>query len=166
MKTRRSGILTGTAGVYFVASRLAAKGFHAAPTFGNAPNVDILVGLPDGASTASMQVKTTWSALRYRGKKGSKQPHHYEWEVGERSAKLNQPGLFFAFVDLKGAGNELPDVFIVPSEVIFKAFDKPYFTSGVKRRWRWHPEFEFVEQYKNKWDILEIYLKGHGDKDD
>ncbi|MFC1990576.1 hypothetical protein ACFLU9_00285 [Chloroflexota bacterium] len=111
-------------------------------------------------------MKTTWSALRYRGKKGSKQPHHYEWEVGERPAKLNQPGLFFAFVDLKSAGNELPDVFIVPSEVIFKEFDKPYFTSGVKRRWRWHPKFEFVEQYKNEWDILEIYLKGHGGKDD
>ena len=157
-KSKRSGILVGTAGVYFVVSRLAAKGFHAAPTFGNAPNVDILVGLPDGASTASIQVKTTWSALRYRGRKGSKYPDHYEWEVGERSAKLNQPGLFFAFVNLKGAGNELPDVFIVPSEVIFKAFDKPYFTSGVKRRWRWHPKFDFAEQYKNKWDILSNYL--------
>ena len=158
-KTGRSGILVGTAGVYFVASRLAAKGFHAAPTFGNAPNVDRLVGLPDGASTASIQVKTTWNALRYKGKKGNKQPDHYEWEVGERSANLNQPGLFFAFVDLKRAGTELPDVFIVPSDVISKAFDRPYFTSGVKRRWRWHPKAESVEQFKNDWNLLEDYLK-------
>lgn len=159
MKTRRSGILTGTAGVYFVASQLAAKGFHAAPTFGNAPHVDILVGLPDGAATLSIQVKTTWRALRKRGRGENKQPHHYEWDVGEKSAKLNQPDLFFTFVDLKGAGTEMPDVFIVPSDVISKAFDRPYFTSGVKRRWRWHPKVESVEQYKNKWDILENRLK-------
>ena len=158
MKIRRSGILTGTAGVYFVASQLAAKGFHAAPTFGNAPHVDILVGLPDGAATLSIQVKTTWRALRKRGRGENKQPHHYEWDVGEKSAKLNQPDLFFTFVDLKGAGTEMPDVFIVPSDVISKAFDRPYFTSGVKRRWRWHPSIKNVEKFKNNWKILDTFL--------
>ncbi len=157
---RRSGILIGTAGVYFVASRLATRGFHAAPTFGNAPHVDILVGLPDGEATASIQVKTGWRALRTRGRGGSKQPHHYEWDVGERSANLNRPGLFFAFVDLKGGGSELPDVFIVPSAVVFTEFDKPYFKSGIKRRWRWHPKCETVEPYKNRWGLMENYLKG------
>jgi len=157
-KAKRSGILTGTAGVYFVASRLAAKGFHAAPTFGNAPNVDILVGLPDGAATISIQVKTTWRALRYRGRKSDRHPDHYEWDVGERSAKLNQPDLFFAFVDLKGGGTELPDVYIVPSEVVAKAFDRPYFKTGAKRRWRWHPKLEVVEQYRNNWNLLEDCL--------
>ncbi len=130
-KPKRSGILVGTAGVYFVASRLAAKGFHAAPTFGNAPHVDILVGLPDGEATASIQVKTTWRALRTRGRGKDKQPHHYEWDVGERYAKLSRPGLFFAFVDLKGAGTKLPDVFIVPMKHIrytrlFPSFLKDY----------------------------------------
>lgn len=157
-KFKRSGILIGTAGVYFVASQLATKGFHAAPTFGNAPYVDILVGQPDGAATFSMQVKTSWRALRTRGQGKDKQPHHYEWDVGERSAKLNKPDLFFAFVDLKGAGTEMPDVFIVPSEIISKAFDRPYFKSGVKRRWRWHPKIESIEQYRNDWKALERYL--------
>ena len=40
---KQSGILIGTAGVYHVASQLAACGLHAAVTFGNAPSVDILV---------------------------------------------------------------------------------------------------------------------------
>ena len=155
-KTKRSGILIGTAGVYFVASRLAIKGFHAAPTFGNAPNVDILVGQPDGAATLSMQVKTSWRALKTRGSGKNKQPHHYEWDVGERSAKLNQPDLFFAFVDLKGAGTEMPDVFIVPSRITYKYFEK-YFESGLSR-WRWHPKLEIAEQHKNKWEILSSYL--------
>ena len=159
-KLKRSGILVGTAGVYFVASRLAAKGFHAAPTFGNAPHVDILVGLPDGEATASIQVKTTWRALRTRGRGKDKQPHHYEWDVGERSARLNQPGLFFAFVDLKGAGTELPDVFIVPSEVIYKQFERALETKKLAMV-RWHPRCEMANEYKNRWDLLESHLKGN-----
>jgi len=156
--TKRSGILTGTAGVYFVASQLATKGLHAAVTFGNAPCVDILVGLPDGEATLSLQVKTSYWALRTRGRGKNKHPDHYEWDVGERSANVNQLDLFFAFVDLKGARTELPDVFIIPSERIFKAFDNPYFKSDVKRRWRWHPKVDSLLQYKNNWKMLEDYL--------
>ena len=157
--TKRSGILTGTAGVYFVASQLAATNFHAAPTFGNAPSVDILVGLPNGAATLSLQVKTSRRALRTRGRGNNKHPDHYEWDVGEKSAKLNQPDLFFAFVDLKGASSELPDIFIIPSKIIFEAFDRPYFKSGVKRRWRYHPKIDAISQFKNNWRILEDYLQ-------
>jgi hypothetical protein len=153
---KRSGVLTGTAGVYFVASQLAAKGFHAAPTFGNAPHVDILVGLQNGAATLSIQVKTTWRALRIRGRGKGKVAHHYEWNVGERSARLNQPGLFFAFVDLKGMRSEMPDVFIVPSETIYGYFKK-YFETGLSR-WRWHPRVGSIEQYRNNWKMLEDYL--------
>jgi len=162
-KLKRSGILTGTAGVYFVASWLAAKGFHAAPTFGNAPSVDILVGSEDGSATVCLQVKTSRSALRWRGRKGKdRHPDHYEWDVGERSGQLNQSNLLFAFVDLKGAKAELPDVFIIPSEVIFKQFDKPYFKSEAKRRWRLHPKIDWVEKYKNNWQSLKDYLEGKG----
>ena len=92
---KRSGILIGTAGVYHVASQLAQQGFHAAVTFGNAPSVDILVGQPEGAATLSLQVKTSHWALRTRGRGQNKQPHHYEWDVGQKSANLNQPDLFF-----------------------------------------------------------------------
>ena len=99
---KRSGILNGTAGVYFVASQLAAKDFHAAPTFGNAPSVDILVGLPNGAATLSLQVKTSRWALRTRGRGNNKHPDHYEWDVGEKSVKLNQPDLFFCFCGPQG----------------------------------------------------------------
>ena len=123
---RRSGILIGTAGVYHVASQLAQQGFHAAVTFGNAPSVDILVASRDGSSTLSLQVKTSHWALRNRGRGSKKQPHHYEWDVGEKSANLDDPNLFFSFVDLKLGKGELPDVFIVPSSRVFAAFDKGY----------------------------------------
>ena len=159
MKNKRSGILVGTAGVYFVASQLAARGFHAAPTFGNAPNVDILVGLPDGSATISIQVKTTWSALRDRGRGANRHPDHYEWDVGQKSGCLNKSDLFFTFVDLKSAKTELPDVFIIPSEVIFKTFDTSFFKGDIKRRWRYHRKIEDISQYKNNWSILSDYLR-------
>ncbi len=156
MNIKRSGILTGTVSVYFVASRLAAKGSHAAPTFGNAPHVDILVGQSDGAATLSIQVKTSWSALKTRGRGNNKLPDRYEWNVGEKSAKLNQSGLFFAFVDFKGAGAEMPDGFIVPSRITYKYFER-YFESGLAR-WRWHPKLDTAESFKNNWDSLRGYL--------
>ena len=129
-----SGILIGTAGVYHVASQLASRGLHAAVTFGNAPSVDILVGQLQGASTLSLQVKTSHWALRNRGRGQNKQPHHYEWDVGIKSAGLSHPDLFFAFVDLKLGKGELPEVFIVPSRRVFDAFDNPYFKCGPPKR--------------------------------
>ncbi len=155
---KRSGILTGTAGVYHVASQLAARGFHAAVTFGNAPSVDILAGLLDGSATLSLQVKTSHWALRTRGRGENKTPHHYEWDVGQKSATLHRPDLFFAFVDLKLRSEQLPDVFIIPSRVIFDYFSKSYFKSKQNIRWRYHPRIDQIEQYKNKWEILWNYL--------
>ncbi len=151
-----SDILIGTAGVYFVAAQLAAKGYHAAVTFGNAPSIDVLVGLSDGASTLSLQVKTSRWALRNRGRGKDKQPDHYEWDVGKKSAKLEWPNLFFVFVDLKlrKQVQVLPDFFVVPSRVVFDRFSK---TKNLKR-WRWHPKVESIEQYKNNWDILHNHL--------
>jgi len=153
---KRPGILTGTAGVYYVAYQLAARSFHAAVTYGNAPSVDLLVGFLDGAATLSLQVKASSWALRTRGRGKNKKHHHYEWDVGRKSARLAQPGLFFAFVDLKSQSGQLPDVFIIPSEVVFHHF-KPYFESK-STRWRYHPKIEKIEQYKNNWDILRSYL--------
>lgn len=157
---KRPGVLTGTAGVYYVAYELASRNFHAAVTYGNAPTVDLLVGLLDGSATLSLQVKTSSSALRTRGRGNAKSPDHYEWDVGQRSATLHRPDLFFAFVDLKSGSKQKPDVFIVPSKVVFDAFDCPYFKSGKARRWRWHPKIEQVEQFKNNWDVLRSFLSG------
>jgi len=53
---------------------------------------------------------------------------------------------------------ELPDVFIVPSEVIFK-----YFNGGGPKTWRrarYHPKIGEISQYKNKWDLLKKALHG------
>jgi len=85
--------LTGSAGVYFVAARLNALGFHCATTFGNVPSVDILVSSISGGALVSLQVKTANYALREKGRGPEKKPHHYEWDIGWKSALLNSNGL-------------------------------------------------------------------------
>lgn len=160
MATKRSGILIGTAGVYFVASQLATRGFHAAVTFGNAPYVDLLVSLPDASASASVQVKTALYAFRTRGRAPNKVPDHYEWAMGQHSALHHRADLFFALVDLRGVSDRLPDVFIVPSEVVAEYFDRPYFKDPTKKRWwRYHPKHETMQPYKNNWRLLREYLE-------
>jgi hypothetical protein len=143
--------LTGAAGVYFVAARLNAMGFQCAPTFGNVPSVDILVSSINGSVLISLQVKTTMNGLRERGRGRERKPHHYEWDIGWKSARLNVPNLFFALVDLKQFA-ELPDVFLVPSKVI-----ADYFKGGNPETWRrarYHEHVENLAPYKNDWGTL------------
>ncbi len=146
--------LTGSAGVYFVASRLNALGYHVAITLGSVPNVDLLVSSIDGSASVSVQVKTACWAMRTRGRGSAKTPHHYEWDIGWGCARLNRADLFFALVDLKGY-SELPDVFLVPSTVIAE-----YFAAGPEGwpRARYHEEVAFLEQFRNNWAILEQRL--------
>lgn len=144
--------LTGAAGVYYVAARLNAMGLQCAPTFGNVPSVDILVSSIDGSALLSLQVKTTAYAVRERGRGEERKPHHYEWDIGWKSARLNIPNLFFALVDLMEFV-QLPDVFIVPSSVIAEHFEGG--DPQVWRRARYHTEsLEELAPYKNKWEIL------------
>jgi len=147
--------LTGVAGVHYVASYLSFLGFHAVPTTRNVRGPDLLVSNLDGSKGVSLQVKTTVWAMRTRGRGDEKKPHHYEWDIGWSSAKVSHPHLFFALVDLKDFQG-LPDVFIVPSEVICE-----YFKGGDPQTWRrarYHPSVEEVEQYRNNWDLLRKVL--------
>ena len=147
--------LTGVAGVHYVASYLNYLGFHAVPTVRNVAGPDVLLSTLSGSKGISLQVKTTRYAMRTRGRGENKKPHHYEWDIGWKSAKINHSLLFFALVDLKEY-EELPDVFIVPSQVISK-----YFEAGPENwpRARYHPEIEEISQYKNNWDILRKALE-------
>ena len=155
MGGERTSQLTGVAGVHFVASVLAYLEFHAVRTTRNVPGRDLLVSTLNGAKSLSLQVKTTAWAMRTRGRGEDKKPHHYEWDIGWGSAKMSLPQLFFALVDLADF-EKLPDVFVVPSDVIFR-----YFEGGDSKTWpraRFHPEIDEIEKYKNNWNLLKTAL--------
>lgn len=148
--------LTGVAGVHYVAAYLASLDFHAVPTMRNVAGPDVLVSTLNDSRGLALQVKTTRWAMRTRGRGKNKKPHHYEWDIGWSSARINDPFLFFALVDLKEF-EELPDVFFVPSQVIFE-----YFEGGDPNTWRrarYHIEIDELSQYKNNWRILSEALK-------
>ena len=124
--------------------------FHCAATFGNVPSVDILVSSLDGSAQVALQVKTTMWGLRYRGRGNERRPYEYQWDIGWKCARLNQPNLFFALVDLKGF-KELPEVFIVPSGII-----ATYFEAGPEGwpRPRYHETVENLSNYRENWKAI------------
>ena len=150
-----SSQLTGVAGVHFVASRLSFLGFHAVPTTRNVRGPDLLVSTLEGDAMLSIQVKTTMTAMRTRGRGAEKKPDHYEWDIGWSSARQNHEKLLFALVDLRNFEN-MPDIFILPSKVIYK-----YFETGDPTTWlraRYHPSIIELEGYKNNWQVIRDVL--------
>jgi len=148
--------LTGVAGVHFVAARLSYLGFHAVPTTRNVRGPDLLVSNADGSKGVSLQVKTTAWAMRTSGRGDQKKPHHYEWDIGWGSARVKSDRLLFALIDLKNFEG-LPDVFLVPSRVIYE-----YFKGGDPKTWRrarYHPKVEDIKEYRNGWDLLRKALQ-------
>lgn len=157
----RDAALTGSCGVYFVAAALSFRGFHAAITTGNAPYVDVIVSAAGGSASLPVQVKSAAEALHLRGKAPNKVPHEYQWDVGEKLALADDPGLLFAFVDLKEM-REVPDVFLVPSPDVtahFARAQEAYRARGKEiKRWRYHAKPEGIEPYKNAWGVVEERL--------
>jgi hypothetical protein len=143
------------AGTYFVMSQLALNEIHASCTFGNAPSVDILASSADGGKSIAIQVKTALSAKRLRGRGEEKKPHHLEWNLGYKAAKMNKENLFFAFVDLDQDWDESPIVYIIPSKNIYDYCEK--WVDNVS--WvRFHPEIDEVEQFKENWNLIKQAL--------
>jgi hypothetical protein len=125
------GVLTGCAGEHFVAYRLSAKGLLVGLTRGGSPSVDLMVGTADGQKTVAIQVKTKNEAFSKATK--SDPTSCWYWQVGEKAAKkFRGKSDFYAFVDLKGGAGvkpteqvPMPDVFIVPADVVANLFDQP-----------------------------------------
>jgi len=107
--------LTGMSGVHFLAYILNYWGYAAVPTSRNMNGPDLLVISPDGSKVISIQVKTSASALRTRGRGNDKKPHHYEWEIGWGSARLSNRNTYFGLVDLRDTLDEEAVAFLIPS---------------------------------------------------
>jgi hypothetical protein len=120
---------TAAAGEHFVAYRLSSLGLLAALTRGGSPTVDVLVGGPSGQAAMSLQVKTSnWAWRSYKRKP---EKNHWEWFVGTKAKDLRGESIYYAFVDLKGGGLAVPDVFVIPSEVVADAFAGTNYAANV-----------------------------------
>lgn len=144
----------GNAGQYYVAYALSARGYHAAITKGNAPNVDILVSSADGGKLISLQVKTSRNAHR------AKRYGHevYEWDVGSSAIGRSGVNIWYAFVDLRESETDyLPQVFLVPSLWVSE-FVKPDHS-----RKMYLLKAPAAELCRGKWDFIGKYFAGDPD---
>jgi len=100
----------GLSGQFYVAHCLTRRGFHAAITLGNAPNVDIIVAHASGSAALSIQVKTSTDACgKHFGKEAG------EWRVSRSVFRWATKNLWYALVDMPMDCSKNPVVFIVPS---------------------------------------------------
>lgn len=95
--------LTGAAGEHLVLSRLLQRGIVAAQAPEGVRKVDILVNFLDGGTPCFIQVK----ARQHGGKMG--------WHMGVKHETMDDPDLFYAFVDFQPAQ---PTVHVVPAAVV------------------------------------------------
>jgi len=140
--------ITGAAGEYFVAARLAAMGYVVALTRGGSPSVDLLVSNQSGSMTVSIQVKTAWWARRDHKRK--KEKDRWEWPIRRYEAQDASPQFLYAFVDLRAWPDTgyTPLVFVMPSKEVkrrqFPESAHPYL---------WIMDAE-ANQYRENWEFI------------
>ena len=128
---KRATALTAAAGEHYAAFMLSQMGYPAALTRGGSPAIDLMVGNTSGSATVSLQVKTSSGAWRQYKRKPEN--NHWEWTVGNIAKTLNSNSVFYVFVDLKWSDDhaETPDIFIVPSKIVYNAFENTDWSMNV-----------------------------------
>lgn len=145
-----SSILAGVSGEYFVAAELSRRGYICSITLKNTKGIDVLVCNEDATRTLGIQVKTN-------------QINKSEWILNEKSENLVDENMFYVLVNLKKS-NELPEFYIVPSEVIanytstnHKKWLKEKGKKGQQRNDSTMRKFKDTEKiYLNRWDLLKL----------
>lgn len=139
-----SNKLIGDAGEYLIAYNLARRGISPALMNQGAKAVDILCTI-DGSKVVSIQVKSSWARTAPR-----------QWMVGKYkpNPSLNYFYIFCNIFELDGDRTREPEIFIVPSQIIY---DLVNWNASV-------PLFKLSKNdedlYKNNWDAIISILKG------
>lgn len=149
-------VLTGAAGEYYVAFRLAAVGYAVGLTTRGTRTIDLIVANVKTAKSIIIQTKTMLNASA-----GSKRDAEYwwKWRLGV-SAKPVEDTFFYAFVDLKDDAAKVPDVFIVPSSEVGELVGDWTNDDG-KLVDRWVDIIKGSDKetkYRNRWDIFQKAL--------
>lgn len=143
-------ILAGVSGEYFVAAELSRRGYICSITLKNTKGIDVLVCNEDASKTLGVQVKTN-------------QINKSEWILNEKCEKLVDENIFYVFVNLKNI-NELPEFYIVPSEVVanytstnHKKWLKEKGKKGQQRNDSTMRKFKDTnKEFLNRWDLLQL----------
>jgi hypothetical protein len=150
--------LVGAAGEHYVAYVLSCFDYICALVREGSPTIDLLASNIDGSKTISIQVKTSKSAKRKRGRGDNRKLHHLEFTLGKKAIQNSASNFIFCFVDLRGINpSNTPDVYVIPSEVIKNHYEDKDLS---KIKWlRLHWTIEKMDLFKNNWDPMHKFLK-------
>ena len=152
-KKNISGIQSGVSGEYFVAAELSRRGYMCSITLKNTKGIDILVSNEKSSKLVGVQVKTNNSDRK-------------AWLLNKKAENLSEENLVYVFTNLKRL-DELPDFYIVPSEVVaefVKKGHKSWLDTPGKREQK-HKDTSMRmfrdenESYKGNWKLFEKLLK-------
>lgn len=107
-------ILTGIAGVYYVAAELTIREFNASTLLRNSECYDILAVNQYNHKSIFIQVKTSWD---FRGGR--------KWVLNEKVENLLNKNLYYIFVNILGT-NERPEFFIISSIELANKIKREY----------------------------------------
>ena len=119
-KSKPSPNSIALAGEFAALSQLALGGYDANLTLGNTKNVDILVSDPNSDRMYRLEVKTTGyrRAGGGAGKRSRLFGYNFEWLLSEKHEEIDDPSLFYCFVNITGDEGTSFRFFIVPSKVV------------------------------------------------
>lgn len=109
MGKKKSNILLGACGEYYVAAELSKRGYIASMTHKNSPSVDIIASDVKGSKSINIQVKTKSTDAR-------------AWHLSLKNEDNYSSNLFYVLVELKEKG--LPNYYIYRSKEIAKLIKK------------------------------------------
>ena len=154
----------GSAAQFYVAGELCRRNLVAVVTMGNTPNTDILCSNTEGTKFVHIQVKTFV-------------PNNRTVTVGRKAEKNNGDNFIWVLAGIPRATSDSDFVYyIIPSPVLAKNVTKAHKKwlgdlglngrvrrDGSVRTVTLPPRTDYagwsVEEYKNRWDIIEDLLK-------
>lgn len=167
--------LIGSAGAHFVLCQLLRHGWVAALAPEGVPNTDIIVTDIEGNRQCAIQVKTRRDIGSDKG-----------WHMSKKHESIVSPTLFYCFVDMGKSESDSPVTFVIPSTVVAAVLREAHQlwldTPGKNGRAhndndmrRLLPDYArgrelspelmqriglgWMEQYREKWDVLGVLPK-------
>jgi hypothetical protein len=115
---KRPTVLTGACGEHYVAGYLSGKGLIVAMPRAGIPGCDLFVSTLKSGRAVRLQVKTGTQSTRNDREEGK----IYLWRTSSKVIQRKDQNLWYAYIWLKDwpDGNDLPEIFFVPSQVVVK----------------------------------------------
>ncbi len=140
---------TTTAGIYFIAYKIALLGLVPALVRHGMRGVDLVVSNNDGSKAIALQVRTASTARRSEGGDA----FSLQFPITQRQVEVAADNGFFCFVDLRTKQPLLgPDVYVVPATQLKEEYSGMNFPKYAYVRHQ--RSFALMEPYRNNWDSL------------